>query len=238
MNILEIAQEAADICAVQRPKDLFDSTSQNDQLFASVVNSTLSSLMRHADWSALTRTGILYTNDGIMSYLIDSIVPDFHSFVGSTFYIKDNIRNVKGSITAERWAREKQFHCPEIDVIFKVENNSIKFLKNPGDLEIKFTYKSNAVCYDAVTSEPKSRITANTDIPVFDPYLVKLGIIWRWNKRTGLDYSEEYNEYQRELEKNYAECRAQEDIDLAFNNRLFFGDGVIVSVDAESKQDC
>lgn len=221
MNILEIAQEAADICAVARPNDLFNSNTQNDQLFASVVKSTLSSLMRHADWQALTRDGVLFTDDGVRDYLIDEIVPDFHSFVGSTFYIKDNIRNVIGSITAERWAREKQFHCPEIDVIFKIENNMIRFLKNPGVLEIRFNYKSNAVCIDAKTQEPKSQLSANTDIPIFDPYLVKLGIVWRWNKRSGMDYSEEYNEYMRELDKSYAETRAATTINLANNLDIF-----------------
>lgn len=221
MNILEIAQEAADICAVARPRDLFNTTSQNDQLFASVVKSTLSSLMRHADWQALTRDGVLYTSDGVKDYVIDNIVPDFHSLIGSSLYMKDNIRNVIGAITEERWAREKQYHCPEIDVIFKIQNNMFRFLKNPGDLEIRFNYKSNAVCIDAVTSEPKSQLTANTDIPVFDPYLVKLGIVWRWNKRTGLDYAEEYNEYQRELDKSYAETKAAGDINLAYQVKFF-----------------
>lgn len=221
MNILEIAQEAADMCAVQRPTDLFNTTVQNDQLFASVVKSTLSSLMRHAEWQCLTREGTLYTSDGQKTYLIDQVVPDFHSLVNSAIHIKDNVRNVIGSISEARWSLEKQFHCPEIDVLFKIQNNAFKFLKNPGDLEIKFAYKSNAVCWDAVTSEPKPQITKNTDIPVFDPYLVKLGIMWRWNKRTGLDYAEEYNEYQHELEKSFAETKAAGDINLAYNYNFF-----------------
>ena len=221
MNILEIAQEAADICAVQRPTDLLSTTSQNDQLFASVVHSTLSSLMRHANWQALTRDGVLYTSNGVREYLIDNIVPDFHSLIHSSLYMKDNIRNVFGAITEERWAMEKQYHCPEIDVIFKIQNNAFKFLKNPGDLEIHFNYKSNAVCYDAKTLEPKSRITKNTDIPVFDPYLVKLGIVWRWNKRTGMDYAEEFAEYQRELEKSYAETKSAGDINLSYRVDCF-----------------
>lgn len=232
MNILEIAQEAADICAVARPKDLFNSNAQNDQLFASVVKSTLSSLMRHAEWQALTRSGVLYTVDGVRDYLIDNIAPDFQSFLGGTFYIKDDMRNVVGSISPQRWAKEKQYHCPEIDVIFKIENNMIRFLKNPGVLEIRFNYKSNAVCIDARTQEPKPQITANTDIPIFDAYVVKLGIIWRWNKRSGLDYAEEYEEYRRELDKSYAEHKAQGEINLAYNYGSIFDEpngGAIVN---------
>lgn len=239
MNILEIAQEAADICAVARPTDLFSQTSQNDQLFASVVKSTLSSLMRHAEWQALTREADFYTSDGIKDYLIANIVPDFHSLVDGTMYIKDNIRNVIGAITEEKWRKLKQYHEPEIDVLFKIQNNMIRFLKNPGDTHFKFAYKSNAVCFDAITQEPKSQITANTDIPVFDEYLVKLGIIWRWNKRTGLDYAEEYNEYMKELNKSFAETKAAGDINLSFNYNIFDdpNGGVIVN-GCTNKQEC
>lgn len=236
MNILQIAQDAADICAVQRPTSLFNTNMQNDQLFASVVKSTLDSLMRHADWQAITRDTSFTTSQGQTEYLLDNIAPDFHCLVGETLYIEDNMRFVIGAITEERWAREKQFHVPEIDVLFKIQNNKIKFAKDVGATTFHLTYKSNAVCYDAVTEQPKSNITANTDVPVFDPYLVKLGIIWRWNKRSGLDYAEEYNEYQRELNKSYAETKSAGDIKLNGCVGMFDdGDGVIVNVNVSGK---
>lgn len=238
-NILQIAQAAADICAVQRPKDLFNSNSQNDQLFASVVHSTLASLMRQAEWQALTREAEFYTNDGQKDYLLDAIVPDFHSLIDETLYMRGDMRFVIGAITEEKWARLKQFHTPEIDVIFKIQNNMIRFLKNPGCKKFHFSYKSNAVCLDGTTQQPKPQITANTDIPVFDEYLVKLGIIWRFNKRTGLDYTEEYNEYERELNKSYAETKAAGDIKLySFNGIFDDGDGVLVNVNVEGKSCC
>ena len=238
-NILTIAQDAADICAVQRPTTLINSSVQNDQLFASVVKSTLSSLMRHAEWQQITRDASFVTYEGQKEYLIDNIVPDFYSLVGETLYMKDNMRFVIGAISEEKWARLKQFHTPEIDILFKIQGNKIKFLKDAGNIKFHFTYKSNAVCYDAKSGEPKPRITSDSDIPVFDEYLVKLGIIWRFNKRSGLDYAEEYNEYQRELEKSYACTKAAGDIKLNSVVGLFDdGDGVIVDVNVSGKSCC
>ena len=238
-NILTIAQDAADICAVQRPTNLINSNIQNDQLFASVVKSTLSSLMRHAEWQAITRDASFVTYEGQKDYLIDNIVPDFHALVGETLYMKDNMRFVIGAISEEKWARLKQFHTPEIDILFKIQGNKIKFLKDVGNIKFHFTYVSNAICYDAKTGEPKSQVTANTDIPVFDAYLVKLGIIWRFLKRSGLDYAAEYNEYQRELEKSYASTKAAGDIKLNNVCGLFDdGDGVIVDVNVSGKPCC
>ena len=95
---------------------------------------------------------------------------------------------------------------------------------------VHFAYKSKAVCVDALTGKPKPQITANSDVPVFDEYLVKLGIIWRFQKRSGLDYGQEYNEYIRELDKSYAETKAAADINLGFTDRIF-GDangGVVI----------
>lgn len=239
MNILQIAQEAADICAVQRPKDLFDTSSQNDMLFASVVKSTLDSLMRHAEWEQITRSASFQTYEGQREYLIENIAPDFHKLINGTLYTKDDYRETIGAVTEEKWADLKHYHTPEIDVIFKIQNNKFKFLKDPACETFHFTYKSNAICYDARSGEPKSQLTQNSDIPIFDPYLVKLGIVWRFNKRSGLDYTEEYNEYQRELEKSFAETKAAGDIKLYGTRGIFNdSDGVIVNVNVSGKSCC
>ena len=231
MNILEIAQDAADICAVARPTDLFNSSSQNDQLFASVVHSALDSLMRQAEWQALTREVNFETTSGQTDYLIDTIAPDFYSLVNGTMYMTGDMRDVIGAITEEKWRQLKQYHTVDVDIFFKIQNNKIKFYKDPEGKTFRFAYKSNAVCYDT-EGNPKPRLTENTDIPVFDSYLVKLAIIWRWLKRTGLDYTEEYNEYQRELNKSYAESKAVGDINLGYTFGIFDDPNGGVIVDA------
>ena len=231
MNILEIAQDAADICAVARPTDLFDSSSQNDQLFASVVHSTLDSLLRQAEWETITKEATFTTTSGQTDYLIDTIAPDFYSLVNGTMYMTGDMRDVIGAITEEKWRQLKQYHTVDVDIFFKIQNNKIKFYKDPEGKTFSFIYKSNAVCYDT-DGNPKPRLTANTDIPIFDTYLVKLGIIWRWLKRTGLDYTEEYNEYQRELNKSYAESKAVGDINLGYTFGIFDDPNGGVIVDA------
>ena len=66
-------------------------------------------------------------------------------------------------------------------------------------------------------------------MPIFDEYLVKLGILWRWLKRSGLDYSEEFDEYERELRKRYGTELATRDIRLgAVKDEI--GEGVNINV--------
>lgn len=224
-NILDICKEAADITATQRPSDLFSNESQHNQIFLGISKSTLSSIMRYGDWQDLTKEASIRTVCNKTVYPIDTIVPDFYCLLNNTVYIKDEKEKVIGSITAEDWMRKKYFDCPDIDIKFKIQNNCIKFLKAPaGGLKIVFQYRSNAVCTDAETYEEKATITKNTDIPIFDKYIVLLGIVYRWLKRNGMDYSEEYNEYQKEINKKYGLGLATKDIDLTGSKLDMTGD--------------
>lgn len=215
-SILEICQEVADIVAVQRPSDLFRSNSQHDAIFLSVAKSALDSLMRYGDWQDLTKEAAILTVKGKTVYPICNIVSDFYSLLNNTIYVKDSAEKVIGAITPEQWMKDKYCNCADADLKFKIQNDCIKFLQAPPPaVKIVFQYRSNAVCTDAVTFEDKPALTKNSDIPIFDRYVVKLGIIWRWLKRNGMDYTEEYNEYQQELNKKFGTGLATKDIDLA-----------------------
>lgn len=215
-SILEICQEVADITSTQRPSDLFDVNSQHNAIFLSVAKYELDSLMRYGDWQDLTKEAVLRTVAGKTVYPINNIVGDFYAILNNTVYIRDEMKKIIGAITPEQWMREKYFACPDIDIKFKIQNNAIKFLTPPPDgCYIVFQYRSNAVCLDARTFEEKPYLTANSDMPIFDPYVVKLGITWRWLKRNGMDYTEEYNEYQSELKKKFGTGLATKDIELS-----------------------
>ncbi len=215
-TILEICREVADLAAVKRPNDLFNTTSQQDSVFLSVAKSSLDSMLRYGDWQELTKEAAFYTVSGKKQYPISEIVPDFFSLLNNTIYIRDTKEQVIGSITPEQWAREKCFCCTGSDIKFKIQNGRFVFLSEPPcGVKIVFQYRSNNIVWDFNTFEEKSVLTANTDVPIFDEYLVKLDILWRWLKRNGMDYAEEYNEFQHELKKKFGAELATRDICLA-----------------------
>lgn len=237
-SILEICQEVADITSTQRPTDLFDVNSQHNAIFLSVAKSELDSLMRYGDWQELTKEATLLTVANQTVYPLDNIVPDFYAILNNTVFIKDQMEKVIGAITPESWMREKYFNCPDVDIKFKIQNNAIKFLVPPAPgIKIVFQYRSNVVCLADRTLEEKPKLTQNSDIPVFDPYVVKLGIIWRWLKRNGMDYTEEFNEYERELKKRFGTGLATKDINLAGPAFLIdYGDGEVFVNAAKTSQ--
>ena len=236
-SILEICQEVADLAATKRPEDLFNSSSQQDSIFLSVAKSTLDSLLRYGDWQELTKEGVLLTSGGRCNYLLEAVCPDFYSILNNTIYIKDSSEKVIGAINPEDWMREKYFCENSTDTKFIIQNGMIKFLTPPADgIKIVFQYRSNVVCLDAQKGwAEKSTIGKNTDVPIFDEYLVKLGILWRWLKRNGMDYTEEFSEYERELKKRFATTLAVKDINLSGSFADITEAGVTINVKPTDK---
>lgn len=216
-SILEICQEVADLAATKRPIDLFDESSVHDSIFLSVAKDTLDSLLRYGDWMETIKEGQLTTTKNRSSYIIADFCPDFYTLTDNTVYIKDSSEKVVGAITPEQWMREKYFDVPSIDIKFKIQNGRIQFLKTPpANVKIVFMYRSSHIVYDPLVGYVEKSVTdKNTDIPIFDEYIVKLGIYWRWLKRNGMDFSVEYNEYERELKKRFADGLATAEINLS-----------------------
>ena len=234
-SILEICQEVADLAATKRPQDLFNLNSQQDAIFLSIAKSALDSLLRYGDWQELTKEGVLRTSGKKDKYLMEEVCPDFYSLLNNTIYLKDGNEKLIGAITPQDWMREKYFNEVSSDTKFIIQNGMIKFLTIPKDnIKIVFQYRSNTICLDAKNGYmEKSSITKNTDIPIFDEYLVKLGVLWRWLKRNGMDYSEEYNEYEREIKKKFASSLSVKDINLGTPILDVASKGVTIHVKAD-----
>jgi len=235
-NILQICQEAASLAAAQRPVDLFNEDSQQEAVFLSVARDTLDSLLRYGDWPELVREGCLRTVGQKTSYLISDFCPDFYSLVNNTIYIRNKQEQVLGAITPEEWMREKYFSIPSLNLKFQIRNGQVKFLTAPADnLKIVFQYRSSSVVFDEQNGwEEKSEITKNTDVPIFDSYLVKKGILWRWYRRNGMPYEEEFNEYEREVKSKFGTSLATKDILLSGGAFALDGEGVIAYADKKN----
>lgn len=218
-NILNICQDVAGLVATQPPQDLFSQSSQQEAVFLSLIKDTLDGLLRYGDWPELTREGSFTTRAACRDYLIADFCPDFYCLLNNTVYIKDGSEKVVGAITPEQWMREKYLCCPPLNLKFKIQGGFIKFLTTPPkDLTVVFQYRANATVLEGgknYVGQEKAVATRNTDIPVFDEFLVRKGLAWRWLKRNGMDYAEEYNEYEKALRSHFAADTAVGDISLA-----------------------
>ena len=190
-TILEICQEVADIVGVTRPANLF---SQPDCKWRELIRNELVSLRDYGEWHDTIRQGYFTIKTGWKRYLIDDFAPDFNLLSNSTIFIKDKQGRVISAIIPEK--REEYF---------KIKNGYF-ILKNklPEGAKVIFQYRSTCVAWDYDNFEEKTVLDKNTDVPIFDEYLVKLGVLWRYELYKGIDFNEDYSEYKRELIKRFA----------------------------------
>lgn len=220
-TILEICQDVASLVATQKPDTLFDTDNQQSAIFLSIAKDTLESLRRYGDWQELTKEGSLTVTPNKSIYRLRDVCPDFYSLMNNTVYVRDTSERIIGSITPEQWMNDRFFNVGVSEMRFKIQNNCLRFLTPPTQrCRIVFYYRSSVIAVSSETDCPcdeieKTTLTEDTDIPVFDEYLVKLGIIWRWYKRNGLPYEEEFNEYTKEVKNRFSNGLCLKDIPLA-----------------------
>ncbi len=230
--LLSIAQEAAAIVGTEPPQSLFNKFNPQSILFLSLMTDTLEALKRYGDWQQLAREASFYTTNSTV-YHLDDIVDDFFCLMPDTIYIKDKKEKVIGSVSAESFMRSKVFQTDDGRVKFQLKGDAFCFTKLPPiGSKIVFQYHSSSVVREKEKSNGevvfKSQPTKDTDIPLFDRYLIKLSLIWRWYKRNAMAYDEEFLEYKTELKKAFMSSMAMENIPLISGGSTLNKGGVYV----------
>jgi len=206
-NILEIFNEVGFEIA-----DKIDfkgyKTIENEPELIHIVNDTMIHLLSSHDWLDLIKVASIpitcseLDKDIIHAYRYSTYGFNVFKPLTNNFIY---IRNAQGKCISSGKlikALNEYIYC---DDGFEINFYYDKFLvkKSPTGLYyIDFMYLSSAVVYDAQNGyEEKSNIENDTDIPVFDEYIVKLGLKWRLLKHFNKDYNTEYNEYIQILNK-------------------------------------
>lgn len=237
--LLSIAQEAAAIVGTEPPQSLFNKFNPQSILFLSLMTDTLEALKRYGDWQQLSREASFFiTHEDV--YQMEDIVEDFFCLTPDTIYIKDKKEKIIGSVSAETFMRSKVFKTEDGQVKFQLKGNAFCFTKRPPiGSKVVFQYRSSAVVREKnkLNGEVvfKSTPTKDTDIPLFDRYLIKLSLIWRWYKRNAMAYDEEFFEYKSELKKAFMTTQAMENISLVRNPLTSHQGGIYVQFNAHTE---
>ena len=201
-TILEICREVADIAGVERPDNLWGDENKNDY-WLGIVLLELNSLLSY-NWRELIKEYEIKPYSCEKKLWKDIIINgDYLCLVHNTIYIKDNQNRVIGAIPYKKWKNNRK--CVSEGVAFRINDNSIRIIDFKKGVKILFQYKSKSIVWNWNTFEEQSVLNSNDNVPIFDEYLVKLGVLWRWEKAHCQDYSESYSEYQRELKKRLGE---------------------------------
>lgn len=214
MTILSICNDAVDRIAITLSgTTVFSNTADTARQMRALANQEGKELMRRGSWQALT-TEKTFTS--IAQETQTGVIPsDFDHMLNETFYNRTRKRQVTGPLSSRDWQAQKSIIATVLYDSYRIRGNSVLMIPVPpaGDT-YAFEYISKNFVLDNA-STPKAAFTADTDTSILDEELITLGVIWRFLKAKGFDYSEAFRTYELQVSQALARDGSKRTINFA-----------------------
>jgi len=204
MTLLSIAQRVADEVGLPRPAALAGSTDQLARQMFALANATLEQLGK-MNWPELDST---YSFPTVVEQVAYAVPADYDRFVTDTAFIATQYYQARGSLSANEWARRRNGMSSLTGwARYRVFGYpaKIQFVPAPQVVQtvvIEYVSKNLSVGDDGTA---KLLFVTDTDTSIVSEELVRMGLKWRIKHAKGLDYSEDFNAYERRTAEVFAQ---------------------------------
>jgi len=206
MTLLSICQNVADFTGFERPTSVISNTDPIARQLLALAQREGKQLMRVSDWAILKKEHTFSTSSGTAAYALPS---DFDRLVLETSYNRSDNDILTGPISSSEYqlvnhgmattGTTEKFRL-------KAASNALKFELDPtpsSTQTIGFEYVSTQFCQSSGGSG-QAVWTADTDTGILDETTMEMGITYRFKAAHGLDYAEDYRQYQLEVRQAIA----------------------------------
>jgi hypothetical protein len=217
MSLLTLTQSACDRIGVARPSQIIGSSDQQTRSLLGLAGQEGVELARRHSWQALiTEATFVTTATETQS---GAIPADFSRFVPDTFWNRTRNWRVAGPVSPQRWQAIKSGLIVQPWGSFRQRGNTLLLSPVPsaGDT-IAFEYVSDYWCENAAGTVGRAMWEADDDVARLDEELISLGVVWRFQRARGLDYSESFRTYETEVVRMMARDGGQATLDMGMGN--------------------
>jgi hypothetical protein len=213
MSLLTIVQDACDRIGLPRPSVVVGAAdTQVRQLFG-LAQQEGKELSRRGPWQELTKEKSITAT--ATETQTGGIPADFERMIEGTFWNRTQDRRVVGPLTPQKWQMLQTGLYSLVWDAFRIRGTEILMSPVPTDGDtLVYEYVSKYWCTDASGTTERAAWAADDDVSLLDEELMTLGVIWRFKKAKGLDYSEEYRSYEQLIERKIANDGAMGIVDL------------------------
>lgn len=197
MTILSIVQNIGPELGVGKPSSVISSNDTTVAQMLALANRSGKNHAKNAVFEALTKEGHFATVAVEDQGAVLTIAPDFDRMLPETMFDRTQHWRVNGPLTPSQW--QQRLSVPIVSAIlraFCIRGGHILFNPVPvaGSL-IYFSYMSKFWAAKA-DGTPQTSFLNDADTAVIDENLIELDVKWRFLKAKGMDYSEEFRDYQ------------------------------------------
>lgn len=196
MSLLTVIQKVCNRVGVAAPTTASGSTDQQVVQMIALANEEGEELAERYTWQSLqleaTHTTLAAELQGVMT----TIAPGFKYILNDTIWNRTQQRPMYGSLTPDNWQVLKSSSINGPYQEYRVKGGSLYLIPAPAaGHTIAFEYMSKNWCQSsALTGQDAWSLDADTGI--LDENIMIAGVIWRWRNAKGLDYTEEFRNYE------------------------------------------
>jgi hypothetical protein len=214
-TLLEIVQSSCRLLSLLPPDEVVTSTDAQVQLLYELANEEGDELSSNGDkdWPVLTEEWSFTTVADAVQ--VDAVPTDMDHFIPNSFFNRTTRLQMLGPLTPQQWqAIQAQ---PQLNLVYLAyRERDGAFLITPPPAagnEIYYEYVTKN-WVRAANGDLKSSFTADSDEPRMGDKLFRLGIRWRFLKSKGLDYSQDFDTYQRQVQTETARVGGSTMLDI------------------------
>jgi len=199
MTLLTMMTELTEDFGITTPTQVIGSTDQQIVQLLAIAQREGVQLGHRYNWSIMTReftfTQAAAALQGTLAALIGT---DYKSIKNDILWNRTTQLPILGPLAPRDWQALQAFPVTGPYPQFRIKEKSIYFSPTPGNATdtIAGEYKSSAFC-ESSGGTAQARWAADNDIGLLDEDIMKAGIMWRWKQRKGLDYAQDFDDYER-----------------------------------------
>ena len=209
MSLLTLVQEAAGSLNQPVPTAIFGSTTGDAVLWRNLAQREGRELAKRHDWQAITKGKVQTT---LATPAQTAFPSDFdHMLVNSRVW-NATLAQPYVAVDFGTWLAVNELNQTIVPGVYMIEINTLFIFPTPtAGQSIAYYYVSKNFCQSSGATE-QDAWAADSDTGIVPESLISLGIIWRWLRAKGMDYAEEMQTYEREVERASSRDRAQKTV--------------------------
>lgn len=215
MSLLSVCQDVADVIGLARPVAIMAGQDQLPRQMLGLCRKTLEELGL-MDWPVLE---IPYTFDTINGQGQYDLPGDFGREVGDTVYLATQYNSLRGSLTPSDWQRQKTGLQANLGRYrFRIFGLPLKLsiTPTPSVVETLLMEYQTTSRVRQLDGGYKPTFFADSDVTLMPEELLKKGLEWRLRRAKGLDYSEEFDDYEMSRASRLAQALSMGSMPIAY----------------------
>ena len=198
MSLLTLVEGVCDEVGIPRPSSVVGNTDPGVRQLLRLAQREGKFLRSRHRWNKCLKEGTLTTLAAASQGTLASIASDFDYLVGDTMWNRTTDRPIP-AISPEQWQAYQANSVTGPFTKFRIQQGTLYFFPTPtAGHSVAFEYMSKNFCESSGGTD-QNAWAADADVGLLDEDLMGLGVVWRWKKAKGLEYGEDFNEYETQV---------------------------------------